>query len=177
MKINIASVLKSDGASIPFSGSVELGEVDFMGNTLLFKEPVSVKGVVTAIGGTIEIEADIWGEYTTACSRCGEEARLKLETKLAERVEDDFSDADEECLLLSGTILDITGALQACIFGELPMQYLCKEDCKGLCPVCGTNLNEKECNCDTTVYDPRFDIFRKLQQRGVENGSSEEENF
>ena len=44
----------------------------------------------------------------------------------------------------------------------------CKEDCKGLCPVCGTNLNEKECGCDRTVADPRMaaiqDIFKNFKE-------------
>ena len=51
---------------------------------------------------------------------------------------------------------------------KLPSRVLCKEDCKGLCPVCGTNLNEKECGCDRTVADPRMaaiqDIFKNFKE-------------
>ncbi len=173
MNINIASVLKSDGAQ-NFSGSLSLGKTEFMGSSLEFCTPVEVNGKVNSIGGTIEISAEIKGKYKTPCARCGEETEKTLSATLEESVRADFSDADEEILSLTGTVLNIEGALKASIFGSIPIKILCKDDCKGLCTVCGTNKNLNECNCDETVYDPRFAIFRNLQQRGVENGSSKE---
>ena len=51
---------------------------------------------------------------------------------------------------------------------SLPMKVLCKETCKGLCPVCGKNLNDGECGCDTFVPDPRMaaisDIFNAYKE-------------
>ena len=45
-----------------------------------------------------------------------------------------------------------------------PVKILCREDCKGLCPVCGHDLNEGDCGCDTFVPDPRMAaIFDKLE--------------
>lgn len=177
MKINIATVMKNDGASLPFGGSVDLGVVEFCGSTLEFKEPPTVSGIIQNLGGTIEITGEVSGSYVTQCSRCVQACTVALSAELDERVEDDFSDADGECLSLKGNILDISGAVEAAIFGAIDTQPLCDEACKGLCPVCGANLNESECNCDTTVYDPRFAIFRKLMQRGEENGSSEEKDI
>ena len=163
MKLNIASVLKNDGASKDFSGEVSLGKVDYMGSTLDFAEPLLVSGKVLNIGGTIEISANISGKFTTEWSRCGEPVTEDFSAELFESLENDFSDVDEECISVQGNVIDISGSIDACIFGNIPMQTLCREDCKGLCPECGINLNEKECNCDTTVYDPRFAIFRNLQ--------------
>lgn len=164
MKVNIASILKNEGASMNISGSVNPGEFDFMGSKITFTSPALVTGTIVNIGGTIEISAVITGEFLTQCSRCGKEILQSLSAELFESVENDFSDADPECLVLSGNTLDITGAVEACIFGNIPLKFLCSEECKGLCPVCGTNLNENECNCDTRVYDPRFAIFRNLQK-------------
>ncbi|MBO4749763.1 MAG: DUF177 domain-containing protein, partial [Lachnospiraceae bacterium] len=49
-----------------------------------------------------------------------------------------------------------------------PAKILCKEDCKGLCPVCGKNLNEGECGCDRFVPDPRLagiqDLFKRMKE-------------
>ena len=177
MKINIASVLKNEGASVKVSGKMELGEFDFTGSRLSFEAPVSINGSIHNIGGTLEISADITGSYKTQCSRCGKVITAELNSTLFESVANDFSDADDECMILSGNVLDIEGSIRASVFDDIPLKFLCSEDCKGLCPECGINLNEEECNCDTTVYDPRFAIFRNLQQRGVENGSSEEKNF
>lgn len=164
MKINIASVLRNDGASKAFSGNVELGTFDFMGSTLAFEKPLDVVGRVYNIGGTLEISAQITGEYKTTCSRCGEDVTEKLEAELFESVDNDFSDIDEECIVVSGNVIDISGSIEACIFNSIPMQFLCREDCKGLCPECGIDLNKNKCNCEETVYDPRFAIFRKLSK-------------
>ena len=164
MKINIASVLRIDGASKTFSGDVELGTFDYMGSTLKFDTPLSVEGKVYNIGGTLEISATITGEYTTLCSRCGKPMKAELKAELFESLDGDLSDVDEECVVVSGNVIDISGSIDACIFGSIPMQPLCMEDCKGLCPVCGIDLNKNECNCETEVYDPRFAIFRKLSK-------------
>jgi len=164
MKINIASVLRNDGASKAFSGNVELGTIDYMGSALRFAQPVSVEGRVYSIGGALEISAKITGEYSTACSRCGQPITGKLSGELFESLDSDFSDIDEECITISGNIIDISGSIEACIFDSIPLQPLCREDCKGLCPVCGIDLNKNECNCETKVYDPRFAIFRKLSK-------------
>ena len=164
MKINIASVLKNDGASKMFSGDVELGTFDYMGSTLAFEKPVRVAGKVFNIGGTLEISAEIKGEYTTECSRCGEKVEAELSAELFESIDDEFSDIDEECIVVSGNVIDISGSIEACIFNSIPMQFLCREDCKGLCPQCGTDLNKNECNCEDEVYDPRFAIFRNLSK-------------
>lgn len=164
MKINIASVLKNDGASKMFSGNVELGTFDYMGSTLAFEEPVRVDGKVFNIGGTLEISAQITGKYVTDCSRCGEKVEADLSAELFESVDDEFSDIDEECIVVSGNVIDISGSIDACIFNSIPMQFLCREDCKGLCPQCGTDLNKNKCNCEDEVYDPRFAIFRNLSK-------------
>ena len=42
------------------------------------------------------------------------------------------------------------------------MKVLCREDCKGLCPVCGKDLNDGDCGCDRTERDPRFESLRAL---------------
>ena len=164
MKINIASVLRNDGASKNISGNVELGTIDYMGSTLQFSKPVSVEGRVYSIGGALEVSAKITGEYSTECSRCSQPITKELSGELFESLDSDFSDIDEECISVSGNVIDISGSIEACIFDSIPLQPLCKDDCKGLCPVCGIDLNKNECNCETKVYDPRFAIFRNLSK-------------
>ncbi len=59
--------------------------------------------------------------------------------------------------------LDIAGILWEQFVISQPFKYLCSEDCKGLCPVCGKNLNFGECDCQKESLDPRMEIFRKLK--------------
>ena len=47
----------------------------------------------------------------------------------------------------------------------VPMKNLCSEDCKGLCPKCGKNLNEGLCNCNEENIDPRWETIQKLKSK------------
>ena len=164
MKINIASVLRNDGASKTFSGELELGTFDYIGSTLSFENPLKIEGLVKNIGGAIDITATVTGDYKTDCSRCGKGVCEKLVADLFESLDSEFTDIDDECITVNGNVIDISGSIEAAVFGSIPMQFLCKDDCKGLCPVCGIDLNENECNCEVEVYDPRFAIFRNLSK-------------
>ncbi len=59
--------------------------------------------------------------------------------------------------------LNVFGILREQFLLAQPMKYLCSEDCKGLCPVCGKNLNYEKCGCNEQALDPRMEIFRKLK--------------
>ena len=81
-------------------------------------------------------------------------------------------------LRISGTVEDIDYLIgfdldvDKLIYGEIlvnwPMKVLCKEDCKGICKVCGMNLNKGDCNCQRTELDPRMaaiqDVFNKFKE-------------
>lgn len=63
-------------------------------------------------------------------------------------------EADEE--VYSGKVIDLDPILREQILLALPGYPVCKDECKGLCPVCGANLNDRECGCDRHVPDPRW---------------------
>ena len=58
--------------------------------------------------------------------------------------------------------MDLDELIRTDILLELPTKFLCKEDCKGLCPTCGKNLNEGACNCQTHQIDPRLEVLKQL---------------
>ena len=64
--------------------------------------------------------------------------------------------------------LDVDALMHNEILTDWPMQVLCSEDCKGICPSCGANRNRTSCDCDTAVLDPRMaairDIFSKFKE-------------
>lgn len=70
--------------------------------------------------------------------------------------------ADEETY--SGKEIDLEPALREQLILALPPYPVCQEGCKGLCPVCGTNLNERECGCDRKVPDPRWAGLEKFRK-------------
>ena len=70
-------------------------------------------------------------------------------------------DSDAYIQVDSGS-LDLDELLRADILLELPTKYLCREDCKGLCAVCGKNLNDGPCNCNLHQIDPRLEVLKQL---------------
>ncbi|MBR1859940.1 MAG: DUF177 domain-containing protein [Selenomonadaceae bacterium] len=60
--------------------------------------------------------------------------------------------------------IDIAEMIRDTVMAAQPIKNLCKEDCKGLCPICGANLNENECNCDRFVVDPRLEALKNFLQ-------------
>lgn len=58
--------------------------------------------------------------------------------------------------------LDVDGMVLDEMMTDIPDKVLCREDCKGVCPKCGVNLNHQTCNCDRTELDPRMSIIREI---------------
>lgn len=99
------------------------------------------------------------------CDRCLEPVETVIEFDVNDLVEFNKTVPDEEQEekdYIDGYNLDV----DKLIFGELlvsiPGKVLCKDDCKGLCPVCGNNLNVAECGCDRDVLDPRMSVFKDI---------------
>jgi uncharacterized protein len=166
MKIDIAGVINCDGAKLDIEKEYEVGKFEFSGNEYFFEKPVKVVGRIKNIGSALRMTIAIEGEYKSFCDRCGCDIQKTVSNETEEDITGGSEDFDEEMFVLNGHVLDISGAVETLLYTGLPMINLCKEDCKGLCPKCGANLNKTECNCDTTRYDPRFAIFRKLSGNG-----------
>jgi uncharacterized protein len=72
------------------------------------------------------------------------------------KVAGSFEPEDAEEDVYTGKVIDLDPMLREQLLLALPGYPVCKEDCKGLCPVCGANLNDRECGCDRHVPDPRW---------------------
>src|SRR5690606_41706177 len=74
-----------------------------------------------------------------------------------------FTPDEADQILYDGTEVDLAPAVREQILLTLPMSALCKDDCRGLCQVCGQDLNERECGCDRRVTDPRWAALRSVK--------------
>ena len=109
------------------------------------------------------------------CSRCLEPAYYNLDIHIEEEyypTVEVYTGAalpwqemtDDEALLIDAQhILDITEVVRQDLIIALPMQPLCSLDCKGLCPVCGANLNEGHHECHSEEVDPRWAVLAQLK--------------
>ena len=153
-----------------------LSSWDFKGGSLMFEgqEFVFPQGVhAEAKARWLEDELLLCAVYTEAaieaeCARCLRGVSLEISGELMylycsrnpEAVEDDeYMPVEVEHF---GRVLDVMPQVQENIYTLLPTKILCREDCKGLCPVCGKNLNEGECSCTDENIDPRLEALRNF---------------
>ena len=104
----------------------------------------------------------------SSCDRCLENFDLHIDCsfKMVYSYDDSFSipDFDEvKFLKLHETEIDISDDVRQMILLNIPMKLLCSENCKGLCPRCGHNLNESDCNCDKESFNSIFNELKKLK--------------
>ena len=155
MIIDVSDILKNEGAGIKVEGEVNIDFIDFSGMELKLISPISVIGDIRNIGGNLYLNANGQTKFVTECARCLDDVNVEFAFPIEQIFSNSVTDDVDIEFIESGTIeLDEIIESQLCM--NLPMSYLCKEDCKGLCAKCGCNLNISECDCDTEEIDPRL---------------------
>ncbi len=130
------------------------------------KNPVHL--TITNLGNRkINVVCETKLSLNIPCNRCLEDVETFFDIKLSKNL--DFNDTDkdrikelDEANYICGNNLDVDRMIYDEIVIEFPLRVLCKEDCKGLCKVCGANKNHETCNCDDTVLDPRMSVIRDI---------------
>ncbi|MDR3207490.1 MAG: DUF177 domain-containing protein [Oscillospiraceae bacterium] len=156
MWLDLRGVIDQPGASAPFSYRLSLPDMAFpFGRP--FAEPIEAVGGVTNTAGMLVLSATLTSTLHLTCDRCAEPYRaplaLPVEAVLAETVE---GPSDDEILLIREDGIDLDEALIPALILSMDAKHLCREDCRGLCPQCGRNLNEGPCACPPGDIDPRL---------------------
>src|SRR5207247_10379128 len=126
----------------------------------------------------IRIAGDLKARLDLACARCLEPITEDITRKFdllyrplgsdAGKEEMSVTAAEAEVSYYQGEGLLLEDVLREQVLPAVPLKAICREDCKGLCPHCGRNLNLEQCSCAEPVEDPRWaalkDIRSKLQQ-------------
>ena len=161
MNINISAVSGRREASIPFSFKEKLDGLSGYSQEAVLTTPVSLDGEVIKEGDVYYVTGKGSAGVSMPCDRCLEPVAFSIDFELDEKFSSNAS-YDEEIETFSGDSIDLTSSVIRNILAVLPMKVVCRDDCKGLFTVCGQNLNIKDCGCDTTYIDPRFESLRSL---------------
>lgn len=166
MKIDLKQLSALHHGSIPFEETIDLREETLYG-AKPFQSPVQISGEVSNESGVLRLKGTIKTIYSTACARCLKPLDILL-TAQADMVLSDDPDAVEEddLFVLTGDSVDPADVLVPALILQVQMTYLCKEDCKGLCPHCGADRNVTDCDCEKKQIDPRFAALRALLDEG-----------
>ena len=143
--LDINALLNSEVREIAFHADIELDS-----QLASFIRPATMDGKVVNMASYIEFTCSIDYSYSAECSRCLKplERNMRMELKFAVAValENENSDADEYIIPQNGRI-DLNQICEENFILNQPLRELCSENCKGLCPQCGADLNVTQCNC------------------------------
>jgi len=106
----------------------------------------------------------------TGCSRCLGKLVFPIEADLSclimeKQDEAARGDVEEDVVFSQQGEADIEDLVYGLVLAEIPLNPLCSEACRGLCPVCGQNLNQESCTCIREDHDPRWDKLKQLKEQ------------
>ena len=162
--LRLNKIIEAPG-SVPFTTTLDLRDC-VIGAQQPVTEPVEASGVVRNVGGS-EGVLQLTGEAHTTlhcvCDRCARPFTraytVPLDAVLTTEIQED---EDEWTFLLKDDCADLDDIILTHFLFGLDMQLLCREDCSGLCPICGQNLNDAPCGCAAKKADPRLAVLAQL---------------
>lgn len=158
-------------------------DVEIPTGTIEYLDPKLRQAGPLKAAGTVELTAETLGEIRAKghvtvrmeadCDRCLEPAQCPIDTgfelyyrPVTEGYGEEKAIGEEEAQMgfYEGDGLELNDVLREQVLLSLPMQRVCREDCKGICPICGQNRNQnEECRCQTEAVDDRWSALKQLK--------------
>jgi len=163
----LLSIKEMELRKLPFAQTWQPGEIDFSDSGTTQSGPLHAEGVAELLphtGGEVHVKGQVQTVLETECDRCLGKAVFPINAPFdlyyklldpAAPVEDEIAIDEGEAEMgfyeLPG--LELEEILREQVLLQLPMQRVCGETCKGICPVCGGNRNENDCQCNAASPD------------------------
>ena len=161
MWLDLRDIIEMPGTSKDFSTN-PAPEALLLPPILGFRTPPSASGTVSNTAGVLTLRGRLWTQMRCVCDRCGREFDRDKTVETAVPLADVPEDRDDGVSYpLEGDGIDVDRVMTDCFLLDAEGQWLCRPDCKGLCPVCGKNRNDGPCGCRQNV-DPRFAVLEQL---------------
>lgn len=146
-------------------------------NECEFAAPIKTRLRAIRVGDIVEVEGNIETSMRLACSRCLNDFETRLASRFAltysrespadteefGEKEIELSANDMGLIYFSGEEINLLHGIQEQIVMALPLQPLCQESCKGLCSICGANLNEGSCGCAQTPLRSKLAALQNIK--------------
>lgn len=137
--------------------------------------PVPVSVQLTRLGGKFLLEGRATGTIKVCCDRCLEPYLLPIDARFRmfmvlppENPEEEVELSEEDLSVdfVTTDEIDLADVVREQIYLALPMKFLCREDCQGICPQCGANRNEELCECREDKAHPAFAKLKTIKIQG-----------
>jgi uncharacterized protein len=167
MELNFTRISKSEGVKEDFdiTDRLEDSTIEFCGEKLNIVSPVTVKGSAINYEGKVNVDLRITAQVERTCSRCLESFKEEVQVDSGYVFVKEIKDDKDDYYTYKSEKVDITDLVLGDIAAKLAMKPLCKVNCKGLCPICGKNKNNIDCQCKSEEIDPRMQALSKLLDR------------
>jgi uncharacterized protein len=132
-------------------------------------EPLAVRLQAQQAGHDVVVRGTLRGSVALACRRCLAPVTAPIDEDVSLVYRPGLTQVEAEAeevyaLPGRGDELDLSPAIREQVVLAVPQYGMCREDCRGLCPHCGTNLNQETCNCTSNAVDPRWAALRAVRK-------------
>ncbi len=171
MRIRVDNI-PEDGLQL--NGTIDPSSIEFNMPDYSLVEPLAFVGRATRAVENVVVKGRLTGSVQSQCGRCLDSfsmpvdvaVRIVFAPEQEPSAEDGFvTEADENFSYYAGNTIDLSREAKDLILVNLPIRPICGEDCKGLCPGCGVDLNKDPCKCGGGGAPSPFDELRELKQR------------
>ncbi len=169
------SIREMEQRKLIFDETFAPGVLEFLDGKLKQLTPLRVAGTAELVSeslGEVRVRGTLDVEMETECDRCLEPARLPIQADFdlyyepvnrLERAEEvEIGTRETEVGFYEGDGLELKDILRERVLLALPMQRICREDCRGICPACGQNRNQRDCGCHPKTVDERWAALKNL---------------
>ena len=172
MRIDLDSLKRPSGT---FSHTYQDDELEFNDERVRLLEPPEISGQIKRTGPEVLVTGRLATRAEVDCDRCLKSVEIPVRAEFSLRYVSagDYdsiatAELEENDLALSvfdGESIDIDEIVREQVLLTVPTRSLCREDCKGFCPVCGGDRNLKECGCQSEETDPRWAGLKEIADR------------
>lgn len=162
MLLNLREIISIPGGKVLFDYTPNLSDA-INESILKIDNETKAVGDITNRAGVLTFTADVHVSAICVCSRCLVEFKQRIERYITAYISDENEDGcAPDNYYLQGDEIDIDEIIVTEFILELEEKVLCREDCRGLCSSCGSDLNSGECLCEPDV-DPRLEILQQFK--------------
>lgn len=148
-KVDVSQIIEKPEEKMAISDAIEMEPMKVSGEAVIIEDEVSFEVWLSNVGLGILIEGESQGKAKMVCSRCLDDFLYEMEGKISDlyifEEPSQEEDVEEKVYHVVGSRIDIYPPIRDSVGLALPLRPLDKPDCRGLCPVCGTNLNYETC--------------------------------
>ena len=164
MQLDLKKLFVSEGKSFPLDFTITTKQDLFYPSDPQMETTICVKGNANNYAQTVQIDFAATMPFEVPCDRCLTLLHENLSFEFSHVLTPEEIDSFEEGIIVDDDKLDLDRLVISDIQLDFPLKFLCCEECEGLCPTCGANLNKEKCDCNKNNIDPRLEALKELLQ-------------